>query len=133
MGQVHNRRALLPTRRRLRNHGTPAEAALWLLLRGRALGGRKFRRQHSVGPYVLDFYCPSERLAVELDGPAHDDDERYAYDAERSSYLASARIRVIRFQNPDVITRPDDVLAAIAAHFTDGARPAGAPPTLSSP
>ena len=55
-------------RKKLRNNLTPAEAALWNLLKNSQLEGRKFRRQHSVGFYILDFYCPSERMAIELDG-----------------------------------------------------------------
>ena len=68
-----NLKALRPIRRDLRNHATAAERALWQMLKGRQLHGRKFRRQRSVGAYVLDFYCPSERLAVEVDGSVHDD------------------------------------------------------------
>jgi very-short-patch-repair endonuclease len=72
-----------PVRRALRTDGTPAEAALWTLLKRRQLQGRRFRRQHSVRPYVLDFYCPEERLAVELDGSVHFEPARRAYDAAR--------------------------------------------------
>ena len=66
------------------------------------LGGYKFRRQHSVGPYILDFFCPSEMLAVELDGDSHFTDEAIAYDCERTAYLNALNIRVIRFLNTDV-------------------------------
>jgi len=115
--RLHNRRALMPNRRRLRSHGTPAEAALWLLLQHRRLDGRRFRRQHSVGRYVLDFYCPTERLAVELDGAVHDAPERRAYDAERERHLAGLGIRAVRFENRLVFEEPDAVCAAIAACF----------------
>jgi very-short-patch-repair endonuclease len=117
VGRVHNRKDMLATRRKLRRDTTNTEAALWALLKGRALGGRKFRRQHSVGPYVLDFYCPEERLAVELDGPLHDGGQRREHDAERTWNLESMRIRVMRFRNPDVVTRPDFVTATIASCF----------------
>ena len=109
-------------RRRLRTHGTPAEAALWTLLKARRLAGRRFRRQHGVGPYVLDFYCPSERLAVELDGAAHDGPLAVAYDTTREVWLAEAHgIRTVRFENRAVFEAPGAVLAAIAAAF----QPAG--------
>lgn len=69
--QIHNIRILKENRQGLRNTPTPAEAALWLKLRKSQLDGRKFRRQHSVGTYILDFYCPSEMLGIELDGADH--------------------------------------------------------------
>ncbi|WP_420456345.1 endonuclease domain-containing protein [Rubrivirga sp.] len=102
------------TRQRLRTDGTPAEAALWRRLQRRQLGGLRFRRQFGVGPYVLDFYCPAARLAVELDGAVHDDPARAAYDATRTHHLARVGVRVIRFENRRVFDEPDAVLAAIA-------------------
>lgn len=98
---------------------TPAEAALWKLLKNKQLRGRKFRRQHSAGPYVLDFYCPAERLAVELDGAVHDDPLRGRYDAARTTTLNRHGIRVVRFENRDVLEQPDVVLEAIAWHFAE--------------
>lgn len=109
--------ALKAIRRDLRNNATRAERALWNVLKGRQLQGRKFRRQHSVGRYVLDFYCPDERLAVELDGSVHDDPLRRAHDAARQAYLERMGIRVLRFQNREVLAAPDQVAAAIAMHF----------------
>jgi len=116
-----NRRAdpRTPLRRHLRNHGTPAEAALWLLLKNCQLRGRRFRRQHSAGPYVLDFYCPAERLAIELDGAVHDDPARRAYDDARTAWLAERGIRVVRFENRLVFEHPEAVLEAIAAAFRE--------------
>ena len=73
--KIHNKIELKGKRKFLRNNSASAEAMLWLLLKGKQLEGRKFRRQHSVGNYVLDFYCPSEKLAVELDGEPHFTDE----------------------------------------------------------
>ena len=66
--RIHNRERLRVLRRALRNNATNAEAILWRYLKRRQLKGRKFRRQHSIGPYIVDFYCPAEKLAVELDG-----------------------------------------------------------------
>ncbi len=115
--RLYNLPAQKPARRHLRTRGTPAEAALWLRLQRRQLGGRRFRRQFSVGPYILDFYCPRERLAVELDGAVHDDPVQRAYDTERTRHLGGLGIRVVRFENRAVFEAPEAVLAAIATHF----------------
>ena len=98
-------------RKSLRNSMTPAEASLWRALRGRGAGGYKFRRQQGIGPYVLDFYCPELRLCVELDGNSHD--YKFDYDEQRTSYLASQGIRVIRFRNEQVWTSMEGVVAEI--------------------
>jgi len=102
---LHNRPILKSRRKELRNNATPAEQLLWSMLQHSNLGGYKFRRQHSVGPYILDFYCPSERLAVELDGDSHFTDDAIVYDYERTAYLNGLSIRVVRFLNTDVYDR----------------------------
>jgi very-short-patch-repair endonuclease len=84
--QINNRKELRENRKRLRNSLTPAEAKLWSFLKNSQCE-RKFRRQHSVGPYVLDFYCPAERLCIELDGAAHFTDGGHEYDEARTKYL----------------------------------------------
>ncbi len=99
---IHNRPVLKNRRKELRNNSTPAEKLLWGQLQHSNLGGYKFRRQHSVGAYILDFYCPSKMLAVELDGDSHFSDEAIEYDRVRSAYLNAANIKVIRFLNTDV-------------------------------
>lgn len=109
--------ALKRIRRDLRNHATPAQRALWQVLKQRQLQSRKFRRQHSVGRYVLDFYCPEERLVVELDGAVHDDPLRREHDAERQAGLEALSVRVLRFENREALETPEIVAAAIAAHF----------------
>ncbi|MEM1054676.1 MAG: DUF559 domain-containing protein [Bacteroidota bacterium] len=100
-------------RQHLRREATPAERSLWTALRGNRLGVR-FRRQHGVGPYVLDFYCPSARLAVELDGAAHDDPSVQDYDDVRTRWLwEEHRIRVLRFENRTVFEQPEAVVGVI--------------------
>jgi very-short-patch-repair endonuclease len=99
---IHNRQVLKSRRKELRNNSTPAEKLLWSILQHSNLGGYKFRRQHSVGAYILDFYCPSEKLAVELDGNSHFTDEAIDYDLERTAYLNALNIKVLRFLNTDV-------------------------------
>ena len=104
-------------RRELRETMTPAEAALWTLLRKRQLEGRRFRRQHSIGPFIVDFFCPEEKLAIELDGAVHDDPGREEYDDARTVSLEAHGIRVVRFENREVFDDPEAVLEAIAMHF----------------
>ena len=100
-------------RRALRNGGTKSEAVLWAKLKGRQSDGLRWRRQFGVGPYVLDFYCPARRLAVELDGAGHSDPDQRAYDAERTAYLNRVGIRVLRFPNRAVFHDVTRVLTAI--------------------
>ncbi|MBU3057286.1 endonuclease domain-containing protein [Pseudomonas indica] len=97
----------------LRHDQTDCERRLWHHLRNRQLGGFKFRRQYPCPPYVLDFYCADCRLAVELDGGQHYDDEGRAKDRVRSEFLASRGIRVIRFGNHDVLGNFETVLEVI--------------------
>ncbi|OWP61584.1 cytosine methyltransferase [Hymenobacter amundsenii] len=103
--------------RELRNCLTPAEASLWTYLQRSQLGRRKFRRQHSVGPYIVDFYCPAEKLVVELDGAGHYDAVGNARDVDRTQYLEAQGLRVIRFENKDFWSHPESILAAIEAAF----------------
>ncbi|HEX7599855.1 MAG TPA: endonuclease domain-containing protein, partial [Polyangia bacterium] len=87
----------LARRRALRGRATDAERLLWRLLRMRQFLGLKFRRQHPLGRYIVDFYCAERRLAVELDGGQHFTVEGQAYDRRRTAYLAALGIRVVRF------------------------------------
>ena len=90
---------------------TEPERTLWSLLRRNELG-LHFRRQHPIGPYILDFYCAAAKLAVEVDGPAHEGQQER--DQRRTDWLASEGIRVIRFSTTDISTKPAAVLSAIA-------------------
>jgi very-short-patch-repair endonuclease len=106
-----------PFRRALRAQLTSAEAALWKQLQRSQLDGRKFRRQHGVGPYVLDFYCAQERLAIELDGASHDYAAVQSRDGIREDFLMQAGIYVLRFENQDVMENLEGVLIEIRRHF----------------
>lgn len=117
MKNLHNRKSLKERRRELRNNLTPAEATLWKFLQRRQLMGKKFRRQHSVGPYILDFYCPEEKLAIELDGRYHFTTPGVVYDEQRTSYLSQQGIRVIRFENDEVFNATEAVLETIKGVF----------------
>src|SRR5688500_14104604 len=111
----------LPTlgtfRRSLRSHLTPAEARLWSMLKNSQLEGRKFRRQHSFSGYILDFYCSSEKLAIELDGEVHSSGIAKQHDHERKLFLQYFGIRVLRFENRWVFESPDAVLSIIQESF----------------
>jgi very-short-patch-repair endonuclease len=84
------------------------------LVRHRRLTGFKFRRQHPLGPYILDCYCPAARLVVELDGDSHATPEGQESDAERTRYLEVRGILVLRFWNSEVAENPDAVVERIA-------------------
>ena len=101
----------------MRSNLTTAEASLWTLLKGSNLDGKKFRRQHSVGNYILDFYCPSQKLAIELDGAHHFTEKGIAQDEERTNYLNECGIKVIRFENKLVFERTEWVLDEIKKNF----------------
>ncbi|MBC7391185.1 MAG: endonuclease domain-containing protein [Opitutaceae bacterium] len=115
--KLNNLPKLKDKRLQLRKTLTPAEAKLWTLLKNNQLEGRKFRRQHSVGNYIIDFYCPSEKLAIELDGAGHFTEEGMAYDEERTEVLNSIGIKVIRFENETVFKFLDHVLEEIKRNF----------------
>lgn len=113
MPRLHNKIELTSKRKQLRNNATQAEKLLWYELKKSQLAGRKFRRQHSIGKYILDFYCPEERLAIELDGGQHEDDKQKVHDEVRTEYLNNLRISVIRFKNTDIIFGRDLVVKKI--------------------
>ena len=102
-------------RRELRNQMPPAEVLLWRVLKGRQIYGMKFRRQFGVGYCILDFYCPSLEICVELDGDTHFQPGAKAKDAVRDQFLEQQGIRVVRFLNVDVYENLEGVCEAIAA------------------
>lgn len=97
--------------RRLRQNLTPAETLLWQALRNKQLAGLKFRCQHPVGNFILDFYCPSLKLVIEVDGAIHHD--RIDYDTERSQKLSQHGYQVLRFSNAEIINHLPQVLSKI--------------------
>ena len=130
---VNNKNALKTFRKQLRNNLTPAEAKLWTYLQNKQLDCRKFRRQHSVDNYILDFYCPSERLAIELDGEVHNIETQAEYDNERDLFLFYYGIKVLRFENKEVFENPDYLLECIKKEFGRDTTPAaeGCHPSLA--
>lgn len=123
--------ALLQAARTLRSHMTDAERMLWQCLRGKQLSGYRFRRQHPIAQYVLDFYCPAVRLAVEVDGGQHGTNAGRQRDAVRSEFLTDQGIRVLRFWNNQVCEDLEGVLERIWEALQEGV--AVLPPPQPSP
>ncbi len=113
----HNLVYLKPVRKYLRYNLTPAEAALWSLLKNSQLEGRRFRRQHSIDNFVVDFYCPSENLIVELDGEIHNNPDQLDKDVLRDKKLEAAGFTVLRFENKFVFEHREQLLNDIRACF----------------
>ena len=99
--------------RTMRRALTPPEAQLWAQLKGRKLEGLKFRRQHPIGPYILDFYCADLELAVEVDGLIHGDADQIHHDERRTAWLAAQGLSVLRVASCDVRDDVEGVLNAI--------------------
>jgi very-short-patch-repair endonuclease len=99
----------------MRGRMTPAEFRLWVALRNRRLMDLRFRRQVPLGPYILDFFCPEAKLAVEVDGGQHGLHRVALADTERDSWLAAHGICVLRFSNAEVRTNLGGVCDAILA------------------
>ena len=97
----------------LRKNLTPAEALLWTNLKNSQLAGKKFRRQHSIGPFIVDFYCPECRVAVELDGEGHMTETGTEADQKRTEFLKRFNVTVIRFENKEVFDDLEGVLETI--------------------
>ncbi len=108
-------------RKALRNDLTPAEATLWRALKGRGVGGLKFRRQQGIGPFILDFYCSECRLGIELDGASHQ--YKYDYDEQRTAYLRQQGIRIVRVSNEQVFTHLHGVVEEIIRVAKDDTGP----------
>jgi very-short-patch-repair endonuclease len=106
---LFNRKELKPLRSALRKNSTSAEAVLWEMLKSKRLDGRKFRRQYSIGNYIADFCCPSEKLIIELDGDPHGEYHQIPKDENRDKYPESLGFVVLRFENRFVFQEPEDL------------------------
>ncbi len=115
---LRNDPTLKQRRRELRRNQTNAEMALWAKVRNKQFFGMRFFRQYSIGPYILDFYCPTVKLAVELDGGQHNQSDNREYDAARSEYLKAQGIDVMRFWNNEVLLDVQSVLYKLALKVT---------------
>ena len=114
---MHNNKELKHRRKSLRNQSTSAESELWNHLKNKKLNGRKFRRQHSIKNFIVDFYCSSERMIIELDGAYHLEFTQQQLDYERNQLLESLGFKVLRFENKFVFEDIEMVLKTIEEAF----------------
>lgn len=112
---MHSLPTLKKMRAELRNNLTPAEEELWRLLRKHKIQGLKFRRQHSIGNFIVDFYCAAQKLVIEVDGAVHDSPEAVANDTLRDEILNELGFKVLRIRNDEVFFSPDEVINKIKA------------------
>jgi very-short-patch-repair endonuclease len=125
---VYTRNSEKALRRSLRGEIPSAESVLWSKLRRRQLLGYKFRRQYSVGPYVVDFYCAEARLAIEVDGDSHFQLGAQTRDQDRERLIKSFGIDFLRFRSIEVFEQLTEVLEAIARRVMEGRKPPCSPP-----
>jgi very-short-patch-repair endonuclease len=102
MNHIFNKTEYTPRRQALRSNMTEPEKKLWQILRGKQMGV-KFRRQHGIGHYIADFYCPELKLVIEVDGDSHGSADAQAYDAIRHDFMISLGITTLRFTNDQVM------------------------------
>lgn len=114
---IHNRKHLESFRKELRENLTPAEAFLWKQLQKRQLKGKKFRRQHSIENFIVDFYCPEEKLIIELNGEIHKNATAEEKDRKRDKRLEELGFKIIRFENKMVFDFLPSVLKEIEDNF----------------
>lgn len=110
MTEIFNKKEYVKKRQYLRKNMTKAEVFLWSKLKGKQLNSLKFRRQYGIGNYVVDFYCPELKLAIEIDGDVHGYNSRTVYDKQRQKDIESLGIKVLRYTNNDVIKNTNGVL-----------------------
>jgi len=112
--RIYNRKIQMGRRKELRKRATNAERKLWCFLRRKSINNTKFYRQYGIGAYIADFYAPSIRLCIEVDGKQHSTKTGKEYDAERDNYMRSLNITILRFKNELVIDNIINVINEIA-------------------
>ena len=117
--KLHDKPASKDNRKALRKNLTPAEAFLWKHLQSKKLNGRKFRRQHGIDNFIVDFYCSKENLIIELDGEVHMNTTAQEYDKIRAQHLENHGFTVLRFENKMVFENLSSVLQEIKDNFID--------------
>ena len=118
MGQFYSNPRIKPVRRNLKHQMTGPEKKLWYALRDRRLNGLKFRRQYSIGRYIVDFYCASARIAIEIDGDSHYIGDTPAYDKAREEFIEDNGITMLRFTNQEVMKSIEGALQTILTATT---------------
>jgi very-short-patch-repair endonuclease len=117
MGSIYNYTEQTRYRQHLRTHGTRAELVLWLCLKGRQVRNCKFRRQYGIQIFIVDFYCPELKLAIEVDGISHEDEGRRILDENRQRLIESLGVHFLRFTDEEVLGDAEKVLESIEAEI----------------
>ena len=117
MNKIFNKTEYTARRQTLRNNMTEPEKRLWQILRNQQMGV-KFRRQHGIGHYIVDFYCPERKLVIEVDGDSHHTDDAQHYDTVRADFMLALGITTMRFTNHDVMTNLNHIYQQIAQQLT---------------
>jgi very-short-patch-repair endonuclease len=117
MPRIFNKTSEKEKRKFLRNNMPKAELVLWSKVKGKQFFGYKFRRQYSVGAFVLDFYCPELKLAIEIDGDSHATEYAEEYDIERQKYIEATGIKFLRFSNGDIFNNLENVLVEMSKNI----------------
>ena len=107
MTKHYNKSSEKEKRRKLRQNQTNAEELVWRYLRNKQMLGYKFKRQYSVNHFVIDFYCPELKLAVEVDGASHNNLEQQEYDIQRQKYMESFNIKFVRIKDEELLGNPN--------------------------
>ena len=115
--KIYNRVSTRDKRKSLRVTQTDAESCLWEKIRAHQFRGLKFFRQYGIGEYIVDFYCPKLKLAIEIDGSQHGTEERREYDQIRAEFMKSMGIATVRFGNLEVLQNIEDVLAKLEEYI----------------
>ncbi len=113
MTKHYNKSSEKEKRRKLRQNQTNAEELVWRYLRNKQMLGYKFKRQYSVDHFVIDFYCPELKLAVEVDGESHNNPEQKEYDVQRQKYLEEFNIKFVRIKDEDLFGNPNQAFMII--------------------
>ena len=113
MTKHYNKSSEKEKRRKLRQNQTNAEELVWRYLRNKQMLGYKFKRQYSIDHFVIDFYCPELKLAVEVDGESHNNPEQGEYDIKRQKYLEKFNVKFVRIKDEDLIGNPNQALMKI--------------------
>lgn len=116
MKRFNNLKNYKKFRKDLRNYATPQEIILWSRLRKSQLG-YKFRRQHSIGKYIVDFYCPEKKLIIEVDGGQHDEENARKYDENRTKYFESLGVKVLRCWDNEINNNISGVIQEIVNYL----------------
>jgi very-short-patch-repair endonuclease len=112
MTKIYNKNKNQPIRKKLRQTMNKSEIILWSKIKNDRLGYR-FRRQHGIGNYIVDFYCPKLKLVIEIDGVTHLDESVYDNDVVRQKYLESLGLKVIRFTSTEILLNIQEVLKTL--------------------